>query len=71
MAKSCAGAALGAVLGLIVGGVATSLGSSDQYVYLRNALSVVLCMGLAAIAGAVAGAAGAVVDAIRQRDHED
>jgi len=63
MAKSFAGALLGAILGLVVGGVATMMGGGDQYVYLRNALSVVLCIGLGAVAGAVAGAAGAVVDA--------
>jgi hypothetical protein len=70
MAKSFAAAALGAIVGLLVGGVTTILGGIDQYVYLRNTLSVALCIGLGAIAGAVAGAAGAVVDAIRQRNHD-
>ena len=70
MAKSFAGPALGAIAGLLVGGVTTILGGIDEYVYLRNALSVAICIGLGAIAGAVAGAAGAVVDAIRRGDHD-
>jgi hypothetical protein len=70
MAKSFAGAAVGAILGLGCGVVVMGVGGPDQYVYLRNALSVVLCVGLGAIAGAIAGAAGAIVDAIH-RDREE
>jgi hypothetical protein len=36
--------------------VIMSVGGSDQYVYLLNALSVVLCVGLGAITGAIVGA---------------
>jgi uncharacterized membrane protein len=70
MARSFGGAALGAVLGLGCGVVVMSVGGSDQYIYLRNAISVVLCVGLGSIAGAIVGAAGAIVDAIH-RDREE
>ena len=69
MRQAFYGAILGVLLGAAGGGAvaAFATGGTLDAAYLRNTLCVVLGAGLGSLTGAVIGAAGAIIEAIRDQ----
>jgi len=61
---SVAGAVVGAILGIMIGGLSYQLGDTSSIIYAGRGMILVIGLGLGAVAGAIIGSTGALLDAI-------